>query len=129
VLDLGCGNSLIVDLGQQTWVGTLVFYEYFNPFGCGGGICLDWISIDVSPADTGPWTQVFYWGDTDDSNNGSVPPSHFPPEDDNEFVLPFELYNITGILIDVGDTHRYVRFTAPNPCGDPAQIDAIEILP
>jgi hypothetical protein len=28
-----------------------------------------------------------------------------------------------------GAYYRYIRISAPNPCGDPAEIDAIEILP
>ncbi len=50
-------------------------------------------------------------------------------ETDNETIPAAELLNNSGILIPVGSTYRYVRFTAPMPCGDPAQVDAIDFLP
>jgi hypothetical protein len=120
-----------VDIGAPTWIGTLVYYEYFNPGGCGGGICMDWVYTELSESADGPWTLVYYWGDTDGGNNGNILPYHFPggSEADNETIPAAELYNNSGILIPVGSTYRYVRFTAPVPCGDPAQIDAIDILP
>ncbi len=130
-LDIGCGSNAIVDLGDQTWIDTLIFYEFYNPWGCGGGVCLDWILIDLSQSTSGPWTQYFYWGDSDGGNNGNVQLYHFPGgvEPDNESIPPAELYGLSGILVDVGGTYRYVRLRAPSPCGDPAQVDAIDTLP
>lgn len=131
VLELDCGSNVIVDIGAPTLIGSLVYYEYFNPVGCGWGICMDWVYTELSESADGPWTLYYYWGDTDGSNNGNILPVHFPGgvETDNETIPAVELYNDSGILIPVGSTYRYVRFTAPVPCGDPAQIDAIDILP
>jgi hypothetical protein len=131
ILEVGCGSGYVVDLSAPTWIGTLVFYEFYNPGGCGGGVCLDWIYIDLSEASSGPWTQVFYWGDSNGSNNGNVLPYHFASgvELDNEIIPVSELLDNSGMLIPVGGTYRYVRLTAPSPCGDPAQVDGIDILP
>jgi hypothetical protein len=129
-LDLGCGSEAIVDLGAQIWIDDLIFYEYLNPGGCDGGICLDWVVIEVSNIYTGPWTEVFYWGDTNDFNNGSVEAYHYAvTEVDNEVIHTSELYNGRGILVPLNGAYRYVRFYAPVPCGDPAQIDSIDTLP
>jgi hypothetical protein len=115
---------------MPTWIGTLVFYESFNPPVCDGGVCLDWIYMELANSVDGPWDLYFYWGDTVDTNNGLILPSHFPPEDDNETIPPSELYPpYYGILIPIGSTYRYVRFTAPDPCFDEAQVDAIDIIP
>lgn len=119
---------MIVDLTAPTWIGTLVFHEFYNS-SC-GGICLDWITLYVSNDAGGPWAEVFYWGDSNDGNNGSIPSYHFPPENDNEPVPSGELYPPgTGIGIGVGATYRYILITAPPGCGDGAQIDSFEILP
>lgn len=92
---------------------------------------MDWSILGLSESADGPWTQVLYWGDADGGNNGNIQPYHFPGgvEWDNENIPAGELYNRSGVLIPVGNTYRYVRFSAPDPCGDPAQIDGLEILP
>jgi hypothetical protein len=138
-----------VDLGQSTSIGTLVFYEWYNPSpsdGCfsplGGGICLDTIIIEVSNTGSPDWTLVFNWGDNDFNNNGANIQSYhwtqYNPwaEADNEIIPAVELYSLIpypgavnyGILIPVDGIYRYVRFTAPPWCGDYTQVDAIEIL-
>jgi hypothetical protein len=132
ILDIDCGSGAVVDLGSQVSVGTLIFYEWLNPGACGGGICLDWITIGLSDDAAGPWTQVFYWGDSVGTNNGSnIQAYHFPggSEADNENIPSGELYNGSGILIPVGGMYRYVQLAAPLPCGDPAQVDSIDYLP
>jgi hypothetical protein len=137
VNNVGCGSSVIIDLGQPTQIGTLVFYEAFSP-ACataqGGGICLDWVYIDLSASGTGPWINYFNWGDGNTGNNGDVPPSHYLDADgeaDNEEIPSSVLnYPPSGIGIAVGtNTYRYIRFSAPPGCGDPAQIDSIDIIP
>jgi hypothetical protein len=73
---------------------------------------------------------VFYWGDANDTNNGLILPSHFPPEVDNAEIPWNELYDggyPTGILIPVGGTYRYIQIEAPPSCLDPAQIDSVQI--
>jgi len=138
-----------VDLGVSTYIGTLVFYEWYNPDpgdGCisplGGGICLDTIFIEVSITGDTDWTLIFYWGDNDFNNNGANIQSYhwtqYTPwiESDNETIPAIELYSQIpypgavnyGILIPVGGNYRYVRFTAPPGCDDFSQVDAIEIL-
>jgi hypothetical protein len=125
-----CGSDIIIDLGAPTAIGTLVYYEHYNPTNCGGGICLDWVIIELSLSADGPWTPYFYWGDGSGSNNGDILPYHFASgELDNEHVPATELYNLYGIRILVGGTYRYVRVSAPMGCDDPAQVDAIDILP
>jgi hypothetical protein len=123
---------VILDLGGPTQIGTLIFYEFLNPTGCNGGICLDWVIIDLSDAEPHPWPtpwprRIFYWGDSDSTNNGSVPPTYFPPELPNAAIPPADLYNGWGIQIHVNGVYRYVRIAAPPGCSDPAQIDSIEI--
>lgn len=130
-----CDTGLILDLRAPTQIGTLIFYEFFNEVGCSGGICLDWVIIDLSNANPDPWptpwpVRIFYWGDTNGLNNGSIPPSYFPPELSNAVILPQDLYNSRGIQIHVDGIYRYIRVAAPSfadGCSDPAQIDSIEI--
>jgi len=126
--EIGCGGSIWVDLGSPTWIGTLVYYEVENPSDP-GYIALDWVLVSVSDNSDGPWSLIFYWGDSNPGNNGSVPPAYYPPENDNQSIGIGELYNNTGILIGVGGTYRYVMISAPPACGDPAQVDSIEVLP
>jgi hypothetical protein len=130
-----CDTALILDLGAPTQIGTLIFYEFINEVGCSGGICLDWVIIDLSDGDPDPWptpwpARIFYWGDTVNANNGSIPPSYFPPEVANVAIVPQDLYNGWGIQIHVDGVYRYIRVAAPSladGCSDPAQIDSIEI--
>jgi hypothetical protein len=134
-LDLDCGENVIVDLGELSWIETLIFYEYLNPAVCVDsametGICLDWIVIELGEYAEGPWSGVFYWGDSADGNNGNIPPYHYTTQEmDNEVIPQSELHNGSGILVPVDGIYRFVRFYAPSPCDDPAQIDAIEIIP
>jgi hypothetical protein len=126
--EVGCGGGIIVDLGSPTWIGSLVYYE-IEYLGEPGTIQMDWVLVYVSDNASGPWTLYLYWGDTNSGNNGYIPGSHFPPEIDNERITFGELYNNTGVRMDVGGTYRYVLIEAPPGCGDPAQVDAIEVLP
>lgn len=115
-----------------------VFYE----FPMAPGINLDHIMIEIS-SDGGTWFPVFYWGNgIADSNtnvdinlpniaSACVPPS---TEQDNCQISSSDLYNNTGITIDVDNlglsgSYPWIRFTAPPGSGDDAQIDAIQILP
>jgi len=125
-IDIGCGSGILVDLGNQTWIYRLVYYEAANPADP-GYIALDWVIVSVSANSTGPWTLIFYWGDTNPGNNGDIP--SYPQEDDNQRISFSELYNQTGIRISVTGIYRYVLIEAPPGCGDPAQVDAIEVLP
>jgi hypothetical protein len=126
--EIGCGGGILVDLGSQTSISGLVYYEVENPSGP-GTIALDWAIVSVSANSTGPWTLIFYWGDSNSGNNGYVPAIYYPPENDNQTIGFGELYNQTGIRIDVVGTYRYVLIEAPPGCDDPAQVDAIQVLP
>jgi hypothetical protein len=115
-------------LGTPTVIGSLVYYEREYPPGS-SEIMMDWVIVQLSPDNITYGPAVFYWGDSDPSNNGSILPTHFPPENYNE-VIPFsELYLSTGVVINVGGTYRYVLISVPSPCYEPAEVDAIQVLP
>jgi hypothetical protein len=130
-----CGKSVIVDLGQITNILTLIFYEVEQPSECKGGICLNWVIIELSKSTTSGWTRYFYWGDYDPNNNGNVRPYHFkptekPPETDGEPIPNSELYKDQGVRITIGGIdYQYIRFTAPDKCSHPAQVDAVDYEP
>ena len=112
-------------------------YEFFSPTCAaaqGGGICLDWIFIDLSDSAAGPWTNYFYWGDGSNGNNGNILPLYYLDGDgeaDNEEIPSTDLNPPpSGIGISVGtNIYRYIRVSAPPACGDPAQIDSFQIIP
>jgi hypothetical protein len=130
IYPLFCNANVVVDLGALTPIGTLVFYEAPNP-SQPGWIALDWVYIELSTDNITYGPAVFYWGDWPiTGNNGSILPSHYVSDEmDNEPIIFSELYGNTGILIGVGGTYRFVRFSAPPGCNDEAQIDAIQVLP
>jgi hypothetical protein len=123
-----CGGSILVDLGSQMPISTLVYYEVENPSEL-DHIALDWVIVYLSTDASGPWSLIFYWGDSDSNNNGYIDSIYSPPELDNQSIPFTDLYYDTGIRIGVGGTYRYVLIEAPPDCGDPAQVDAIEVLP
>ncbi len=152
--DIACDSAFIVDLGSS--VNTtgdanydFVYYEYGfpDPPTNTTGIRLDWVIVEVSETITGPWTQVFYWGDTNVDANSNIGAAGYDQnssapttiETDNEQIPIADLFGTppyqTGIAIDIDTivpigTYRYLRFSVP-PGGnnDAMQIDAIEILP
>jgi hypothetical protein len=112
----------------------LVYYE--RP--AGGGIFLDWVIVEIG--DGNNWYTVFYWGnDIADTNSNmdfnilSNPTT--PPEPDQRTIPASELYNSSGIAINVDaivppGTYTYIRFSAPPGDSDnQMEIDAIEVLP
>jgi hypothetical protein len=112
----------------------LVYYE--NPNG--SGIWLDWVIIEIS--DGNNWYTIFNWGnniaDTNSNMNFNILSNpQVPPEPDQRDISAAELYNSTGIAIDVdgivpAGTYSYIRFTAPTGDVDnKMEIDAIEIFP
>jgi hypothetical protein len=123
-----CGSSILVDLGSQMWITALVYYEVENPSEL-THIALDWVIVYLSTNADGPWSLIFYWGDSDPNNNGYVPINYFEPENDNQSIPFGELINNTGVGMNVGGTYRYVLIEAPPGCDDPAQVDAIEVVP
>jgi hypothetical protein len=118
----------VIDLGKQTWIGRLVYYEVENPSDL-GTIGMDWVIVYVSPNLRGPWKMVFYWGDGDPRNNGNILSGQALQENDGQPIAFGDLYNQTGISIPVWGTYRYVMISAPPRCSDPAQVRGIDILP
>lgn len=140
---LPAGSTLTLNVnltanGDAAW--DLVFYEYsVSPMF--EGIWLDWVVIEIS--DGNNWYRVFYWGDNIRDTNTNVdyailtvpvtPPD--PEEVDQRPVATGDLYNGTGIAIDIDSivppgTYTYIRFYAPTGDVDGGtEIDAIEILP
>jgi uncharacterized repeat protein (TIGR01451 family) len=120
-----------------------IYYEY--PMA--PGINLDHIIIEIS-SDGSTWLPIFYWGDpiadtntNVDINLPNIASACVPPstEEDNCPISSSDLYNNTGITIDIDNSplspvpwpvnYYWIRFTAPVGSGDAAQVDAIQILP
>jgi hypothetical protein len=139
-----CGGFLDIDLdavGQPRITShpapgayDLVDYE---KAAC-GGICLDWVQIDVCGDPCTSWVTVFNWGDGAPDNNSNVASFGADGEDDNEAISAAALLNNSGITIDVdalgpvpSGGYRYLRFWSPVnwPNNDGAEIDSIEIVP
>ncbi len=115
----------------------LVYYENNS----GGGILLDWVIVDVcaDSSCTSAFT-VFYWGNaTADTNTNIGVAGYGPPEADNQPIPYANLWGSppdqTGIAIDVdmaapAGTYQWVRIYAPpGGANDPAEVDAVEVLP
>jgi hypothetical protein len=126
--EFGCWHSNLIDLGRQTWVGSLVYYEAEN-LSDPGYIAMDWVIVYVSANLEGSWKLVFYWGDGYPGNNGNIPPGQSRLENDGQRIASGDLFNQTGIQIGVGGYYRYVLISAPPRCDDPAQAGAIDVLP
>jgi uncharacterized repeat protein (TIGR01451 family) len=114
----------------------LVYYEQPN----GSGILLDWVIVQVSDGQN--WFTIFNWGDeVRDTNTNvdfnilSLPVTPPPNEPDERDVLAADLYNNTGVAIDLdgvvpAGTYPYLRFCAPPGDVDgKMEIDAIAIIP
>ena len=111
---------------------------YFENTGC-GGICLDWVRVDVSN-DGANWVTVFNWGDGKPDNNTNIASYSGGNELDNAPIPAAALYcsngYCTGIEIDVDALgpvpvggYRYIRIWSPlNPGNDGSEVDSIEIV-
>ncbi len=125
-------NFPIVVNGNPSW--DLVYYEY--PNGSCGGILLDWVIIQVGDGST--WYTVFNWGDGIVDGNAITAAAGLP-EDDHRDLCDWQLYNLSGVAIDLDPVvppgwYPYLRFLAPPVPfpGDPdgiIEIDAIQTLP
>jgi hypothetical protein len=156
-----CGSAIVVDLGVGNSINTntpdpyfdFVYYERGqpNPPTTTTFIYLDWVIVEVAPQLSGPWYQVFYWGDTITDTNTNIGRAGIGPgggtEMDNRVVNNTTVLSgttpyTTGIAIDIDNVpspvmpvppgiYRYIRFYAPayDPGNDPVHVDAIEILP
>jgi uncharacterized repeat protein (TIGR01451 family) len=105
------------------------------------GVYLDQVIVEIS-ADGVTWYRVFFWGDNNPDTNTNVDnvnitniSSTCPTEFDNCIIAPADLYNGTGITINVdpfapAGNYYWIRFTEPGLTpGDGTHVDAIEILP
>ena len=146
VYNLPAGGSLTLDFridvnGHNGY--DMVYYE----LPMGSGIFLDWVTVEIS--DGRNWYTVFNWGNNlaDGNTNmdfnilsppvmGPVPP---PEEPDQRDIQSAELYNSTGIAIDLDSvvppgSYYFIRFSCPSSInGVPdtdgkMEIDAIEVL-
>jgi uncharacterized repeat protein (TIGR01451 family) len=136
--------NLIADGNTSDW--DLVYYEYslalLPPPDTFDGIWLDWVIIEIS--DGSNWYTVFNWGNNVSDTNTNValnllslplPPPNTDEEMDQRPIASSNLYNNSGVAIDVDSivppgTYTYIRITAPPGDVDgQAEIDTIEILP
>ncbi len=102
-------------------------------------INLDWVIVEIGRSDSGPWVQVFYWGDDLlDSNTNIGQLGYGAGNEPDNFPIPFvNLYegNSPGVAIDVdafapSGTYRWLRITTPlGGENDAAEVDAIRTLP
>ena len=115
-------------------------FVYFEQAAC-GGICLDWVRIDVS-ADNANWITVFNWGDNLPDANTNIAGYTGNNEIDNAPIPASALYCnngfCTGIEIDVKPFgpvppggYRYIRIWSPLnwPDNDGAEVDSLLIFP
>lgn len=123
-----------------------VYYEIVarnNPYP---QVDLDWVEIEISQ-DGNSWIPVFYWGNgvSDDNTNVSLTlpginsvcftnPGMVPAETDNCPIPTTQLYNSTGITVDIdaipgivaGASYPWMRITSPAGSQDGANVDAIQ---
>ena len=114
-------------------------FVYFENTGC-GGICLDWVRVDVSNDGTN-WITVFNWGDGNPDINTNIASYTGGSEVDNAAIPSTALYcansYCTGIEIDVdamgpvpSGGYRYIRIWSPlNPGNDGSEVDSLLIFP
>ena len=125
---LTLNTNIVVDGDVGVW--DLIYYEL--PVGA-GGIDMDQVIIQIS--DGYNWYTILNWGNGSPDNNTNI--GGFSPEDDNYHINPGDLYNSTGVAIDLDGmgiptgTYSYIRITAPagDTGNDGCDIDAIDTSP
>jgi hypothetical protein len=128
---LTLGITLVVN-GHPGW--DLVYYE--RP--AGSGVFLDWVIVEIS--DGTNWYTIFNWGnnvaDTNTNMDFNILSNPQVPEEPDQRDIPTaELYNSTGIAIDLDSivppgAYPYIRFIAPpGDIDNHMEIDAIQVLP
>ena len=113
-------SPAIISSGGST--PDFVFYERDT----GTGIALDRVRIDISAdGSPGSWITVFNWGDGSDDSNSNMSlaiigdggdPSN--PEPDDRAIPYAELYNNTGVTIDIDSlglsgSYPWIQFYCP----------------
>lgn len=135
------GSFLILDMGAKNEITDqqgIDFYYYEREYE--PGILLDQVEVAVAQDDGSgnplSFIVVFVWGDENPDNNG-VLPSEYLPEEANDPIDSSDLFNTTGIGINIGNDdgaiYRFVRFrTYPieaQPASDElVEVDAIEVI-
>ncbi|HLE27346.1 MAG TPA: hypothetical protein VI793_04465 [Anaerolineales bacterium] len=136
---VGCGDAITVLVTTAITVPhagyDLVYYELEEPAGS-GAIQMDWVVVEVAGSCGGPWIRVFYWGDgAIDANTNIGALGYTPGEPDNQIIPMSDLYGTTGIAIDIDafaplGMYGCVRLSVPTGGdNDPAEVDALEVLP
>ncbi len=138
ITNLTPGSEVIIDLGGSAIVADgntdfdLVYYES----NTGSAIQMDWVIVQVSTTPGGPWYTILNWGNGGPDGNTSIGQLGYSVgEADNENIPQADLYNNSGIQIDVdgagvpAGTYPYLRiYSPPGGDGDAAQIDSIQIF-
>jgi hypothetical protein len=140
-VQIQCGSYLDIDLDSAgvSHITSHTGYDFvdYEQAGC-GGICLDWVQIDVCGDPCTSWVTVFNWGDDIPDNNTNVASFAAGGEVDNKPIPGTALLNGSGITIDVdalgpvpSGGYRYIRVWSPInwPNNDGAEVDSIDILP
>lgn len=110
----------MIDLGKQTQIVSLVYYDVDNPSHL-GMIGVDWVILYVRPSLGVPWKLVFYWGDGNRRNNGSIPLEQTSQGNASQRIAFGDLINQTGISIPVWRTTQFVLSSALPRCDDPTR--------
>ena len=126
--EAACWDTRLIDLGNQTRIGSLVYYEVGN-LSNPGNLAKGWVIVYVSSRVDGPWKLIFYWGNGDLRINGNIPSGISSQENNSQRIGLGDLFNQTGIQIPVGGIYRYVMILAQPRCDDPAQVGRTDILP
>lgn len=129
VFDFGAGQGIIDGSGFD-----LVLYERENPVGS-NRILLDFMTIEVS-TDGATWFTVYNWDGQPGGVSGTNVDGYATDgdgEQDDEVISTSDLFNNTGIAIDIGPwtspgySFQFVRFSHPGG-PNPAEVDAIQRL-
>jgi hypothetical protein len=142
ILDVEAGHC--VDIALPTPIAgdggsspDFVFYERLVPDE--STIYLDWVELQLSQ-DRLVWVTAFEWGDDNPANTANASVAAYGQDEDgeadNEPIPSYDLYGdpaSSGILIDIDvlglvGAFGHLRIISPADGGDPAQIDAIEVL-
>jgi hypothetical protein len=152
-MSINRNNAIILDISANPIIvdetpnpdPDLVFYEREN--GNSNQVLLDLVIIQIGQSSTGEWFVVFNWGDDVPDGNTNIDSLTIDGEDDNEIILMEvdpptptpQLYGTpdlnTGITIDVDakvstpGAYDQIMIGAPTDANDPAEVDAIEVLP
>lgn len=142
VYNLGAGGTLTLNIditvnGNPGW--DLVYYE--RP--AGSGILMDWVIIEISDGQN--WYTVLNWYNNVADTNTNVdfnilpipvmPPIPPPQEPDQRDIPSANLYNSTGVAINLDGVvppgiYSFIRIYAPPGDADgQLEIDALEVLP